>query len=57
MPWWIVATKFGVRQRFALVVGYGNQRHFAEARIERPQITQILPAVEHEGQESIPPAT
>jgi hypothetical protein len=37
--------KIDVRQWLALVVGDGNQWHFAEAGIERLEIPQILPAV------------
>ena len=38
-------NKIGVRQWFALVVGDGNQWHFAEAGIKGLEICQILPAV------------
>jgi hypothetical protein len=35
--------KIGERQWFALVVGNGNQRHFAKSEIEGLEIPQILP--------------
>ena len=38
-------NKIGMRQWFALVIGDRNQRHFAEAGIERLEIPQILSAV------------
>ena len=38
-------NKIGVRQWFALVVGDGNQWHFAEAGIKGLEVPQILPAV------------
>ena len=38
--------EFGVGQCFALVVRDSNQRHFAEARVEGPEVPQILSTVE-----------
>src|SRR5579863_3713490 len=38
-------NKIGMRQWLALVIGDRNQRHFAEAGIERLEISQILSAV------------
>ena len=38
--------EIGVRDRRALTVGDRDQRHFVEAEIERPQVRQILPAVQ-----------
>ena len=39
-------NKIGVRQWFTLIVGNGNQWHFAKATIEGLEIAQILPAVQ-----------
>ena len=38
--------EIGVRDRRALTVGDRDQRHFVEAEIERPQVRQILPAMQ-----------
>ena len=40
------SDEIGVRDRRALTVGDRDQRHFVEAEIERPQVRQILPAVQ-----------